>query len=239
MPDGSANFSAVVRVSGPGRLADFRERLRWLMVRDFDAEDYTEHHREGLLEYRFAPKKGIPFPAFATASSDFPELRVEAEWERAGVRGRAVIENGRLTQEETEAPAMPGIDIEVAPDGRLVLGVALRHESAEWLGYAVSAERQTYFRLREGTLTLVEPQDADEALEEVAFAFVEEWIWYDEQDAPVERARYADYGYAVRGANVRSEKLALLRRSDMRFSSLEAEARVARETIVAQWLDRT
>jgi len=32
-------FTAVVRVTGAGRLADFRERLRWLMVRDEDAEE--------------------------------------------------------------------------------------------------------------------------------------------------------------------------------------------------------
>lgn len=91
-------FRAVVRVTGPGRLGDFREQLRWLMVRDLDAEDYTEHHTEGVLEYRFEPKQGIPFPAFVAASAEFPELRVEAEWEHEGVRGRAVIENGRLVE---------------------------------------------------------------------------------------------------------------------------------------------
>ena len=89
-------FTAIVRITGAGRLDDFRERLRWLMVRDEDAEDYTEHHGGGALEYRFRPVRGIPFPAFTAASADFPELRVEAEWERDGVRGRAVIENGQL-----------------------------------------------------------------------------------------------------------------------------------------------
>jgi hypothetical protein len=68
------------------------------MVRDIDAEDYTEHHLEGILEYRFEPNQGIPFPAFVAASAEFPELRVEAEWEHDGVRGRAVIENGRLVE---------------------------------------------------------------------------------------------------------------------------------------------
>ena len=98
-------FTAVVRVTGVGRLADFRERLRWLMVRDADAEDYSEHHGEGLLEYRFEPKLGIPFPAFAQASADFPELRVEAEWQRDGVRGRAVLESGRLVERTIEKNA--------------------------------------------------------------------------------------------------------------------------------------
>jgi len=98
-----------VRITGAGRLEDFRERVRWLMVRDADAEDYSEHHAEGSLEYRFAPKKGIPFPAFTAASRDFPELRVEAEWDHEGVRGCAVIENGRLVEQENAEPGAAGV----------------------------------------------------------------------------------------------------------------------------------
>jgi hypothetical protein len=229
-------FTAVVRITGAGRLADFRERLRWLMVRDADAEDYTEHHGEGRLEYRFAPKKGIPFPTFTEVSSDFPELRVEAEWEHDGVRGRAIIENGRLVKEEDAAPGTPGVEVEVAEDGRLILGVSVKESPPDWIGYAVTSERQTYFRYAAGALSLVDASEADEALEEVAFGFVDEWIWYDEQDAPVERARYADYGYPVRGANVRSEKLALLRNDGMRFSTLDAAAAPVREALLARWL---
>jgi hypothetical protein len=99
-------FTAVVRITGAGRIEDFRERVRWLMVRDPDAEEYSEHHGEGVLEYRFEPRQGIPFPAFVQASADFPELRVEATWvqnaEHSEVRGRAVIENGRLVEREIE-----------------------------------------------------------------------------------------------------------------------------------------
>jgi hypothetical protein len=99
-------FTAVVRITGVGRLEEFRERLRWLMVRDQDAEDYSEHHAEGVLEYRFEPKQGIPFPTFVQASADFPELRVEASWETAteqgGVVGRAVIENGKLVERDIQ-----------------------------------------------------------------------------------------------------------------------------------------
>jgi len=96
----SAAFHAVVRVTGTGRLEEFREHVRWLMVRDVDAEAYTEHHAEGALEYRFEPKLGIPFPTFVAASGEYPELRVEAVWEHAGKRGRAVIENGRVVEKE-------------------------------------------------------------------------------------------------------------------------------------------
>ena len=229
-------FTAVVRITGAGRLEDFRERVRWLMVRDADAEDFTEHHGEGRLEYRFTPKKGIPFPTFTEASGDFPELRVEAEWEHDGVRGRVVIENGSVVREDTAAPGAPGVEVEVAEDGRLILGFSIKQNPPDWIGYAVTSDRQTYFRYAGGELRLVDPEEADEALEEVAFGFVDEWIWYDEQDAPIERTRYAGYGYAVRGANVRSEKLALLRDRGMRFSTLDAAAAAVREALLAQWL---
>jgi hypothetical protein len=95
-------FTAIVRVSGAGRIEEFRERLRWLMVRDLEAEDYSEHHGEGTLEYRFEPKRGVPFPAFVEVSGEFPELRVEATWETDAVRGRAVIEYGKLVEREIE-----------------------------------------------------------------------------------------------------------------------------------------
>lgn len=233
------SFTAVVRITGAGRLADFRERLRWLMVRDADAEEYTEHHAPGMLEYRFAPKKGIPFPAFTSASSDFPELRVEAEWEHDGVRGRALIENGRLVPQAPELLGEAQVDVTVAQDGRLVLGMACAVQDGAVIGYAASAERHSYFRFRAGALSLIDPDAPDEALEEVAFAFVEEWLWYDEEDAALERARYANYGYEVRGANVKSEKLGVLREGGLRFSSLDAACAPAREALLAQWLNRS
>ena len=226
-----------MRITGAGRLADFRERLRWLMVRDVDAEDYTEHHADGVLEYRFEPRNGIPFPAFAAASGDFPELRVEAEWEHDGVRGRAVLENGRVVQETAAQAGAAAVDISVAEDGRLALAVVCRKSGHALIGYAATSERHTYFRWREGVLELVAPDTPDALLEELAFGFVGEWLWYDEEGAPVERARYADYGYPVRGANLKSEKLALLRQSGLKFSSLDAAGREVREALIAQWLN--
>ena len=79
--------------------------------------------------------------------------------------------------------------------------------------------RHTYFRYRDGALTLLSPEEPDAAIEEVAFRFVDEWIWYDEEEAALERVRYANYGYPVRGANLKSEKLALLRANGGSYSS--------------------
>jgi hypothetical protein len=228
-------FTALVRVSGAGRLADFRERLRWLMVRDPDAEDYTEHHEPGVLEYRFQPKRGIPFPVFAEASVEFPELRVEAQWDHDGMRGRAVIENGRVVDQTSAGPHAPGVDVTVGEGGRLELALICERRGDEWIGYAASAQRHTFFRYRDA-LTLIDADHVDDELEEMAFRLVDEWLWYDEQEAPTERARYAQYDYPVRGANVKSEKLALLRWRGERYSTLDDAAGAVREAVLREWL---
>ena len=91
------SHTAIVRVTGSaGRFEEFRERVRWLLVRDPDTDPYTEHHSGALLEYRFELAKGLPFPTFVAASAEFPELRVEAQWDKDGAKGGAAIENGRL-----------------------------------------------------------------------------------------------------------------------------------------------
>lgn len=225
-----------MRITGAGRLADFRERLRWLMVRDAQAEDYTEHHGEGRLEYRFRPKQGIPFPAFTEASGEFPELRVEAEWDHDGARGHAVIENGRLVEEHRFLPGGQGIDVAVGDDGRLDLALVVAEKGGACFGYAATCDRHTFFRYDGAGLELIAPEDPDAELEELALGFVGEWLWYDEEDAPLERARYATYGFPVRGANLRSEKLALLRSSGMRHSALGDAGRAARDALERQWL---
>jgi hypothetical protein len=106
------------------------------------------------------------------------------------------------------------------------------------IGYAVTGERHTYWRYRDGDLSLLDAEEPDAALEDVAFRFVDEWIWYDEEEAALERARYANYGFPVRGANVKSEKLALVRTHGGRYSSFGEDAQAARGAIVDQWLKR-
>lgn len=92
-----AGYRATVRVTGSvGRFEDFRERIRWLLVRDPDCDSYTEHHAAGALEYRFQVQNGLPFPSFVEASAEFPEMRIEVQWHRAADAGGAAIENGRM-----------------------------------------------------------------------------------------------------------------------------------------------
>ena len=92
----------MVRVTGSvGRFEEFRERVRWLLVRDADVDPFTEHHSAAGLEYRFQLEKGLPFPSFIAASAEFPELRVEADWEQAGKKGGVAIEGGRPVEKWT------------------------------------------------------------------------------------------------------------------------------------------
>src|SRR5262245_57853818 len=94
--------TAIVRVTGgAGRFEEFRERIRWLLVRDPDVDPYTENHGPDRLEYRFQLEKGIPFPSFVTASTEFPELRVEAEWDKGDAKGGVAIEQGRMVEKWT------------------------------------------------------------------------------------------------------------------------------------------
>ena len=54
------------------------------------------------------------------------------------------------------------------------------------------------------------PGDELRELDRLAQDFAREWIWFDEspaEETAVERARFAAYGYPVRAANLRSEKL--------------------------------
>ena len=86
--------------------------------------------------------------------------------------------------------------------------------AASCIGYAATDRPPHLLPLpRRRAWSCSTPEAPDEALEDVAFGFVEEWIWYDEEEAALERVRYAGYGYPVRGANLRSEKLAAAARA--------------------------
>ncbi len=254
MPAG--RFVATLRVSGLGaRLLDFRERVRYLMVREIDAERYSEHHAEDGLEYRFELERGVPFPAFASASAEFPEVRVEAEWTNpgAGMRGRAVIENGRLSEQTSESldSARLEIDVEIGETGELLLAIACRRRESgageSWIGYCASSARHAWFAW-DGALELMPTEAAiDETLlaelEETAFAFTGRWLWYDEApegETALERKRYAERGWPVRGANLRAERVAQLRDAipGNRYSNLSPQAAPLRTALRAAWMEQ-
>jgi hypothetical protein len=237
-------MDAQIRVSGDAALlAGFRERVRQLLVRDPQAPGYEDTLEGSALAFRFKVDGGLPFPAFATASAEFPELRVEAEWTNhaQALRGRAVIENGRLLEQDSEAlpPAEDaGFHLECAGgDARLALAFVCVPRGEGWAGYAADAQAHTYFLWQAGALELLAPGDArvDAELEDLALAFAAEWLWYDESpvaETAAERRRYVERGWAVRGANLRTERMAR-----MPASRLPAGAEGLRAALKRLWQD--
>ena len=89
-----------------------------------------------------------------------------------------------------------------------------------------------------------EPIAEDELLEldRLAQDFADEWIWFEEsppEETAVERQRFAAYGYRVRAANLRSEKLRGVLRpegSGLAFDSFAADSHWIPELLRRCWL---
>lgn len=258
-------ITAVMRVSGAGRIAEFRENLRWLLVRDIDAGTYSEHHGEDTLEYRFRFDGGMPFPAFSAASSDFPELVVELEWENhvMAERGRASFAAGKVVDSQTAliGDALAEVDIEIAGDGALYFGFACIRRDEGAIGYCASATRHAYWRTRDGGFDIADaaearwnarvegdrrvPLDASiepallVELEDMAFRFAGEWLWYDEaapEQTALERKRFVDHGWPVKGANLKTEKVLHIG-VGQRFSTLAARSGQFRDALYREFTE--
>ena len=80
---------------------------------------------------------------------------MEAQWERDGERGRAVIENGKLVEQDSTRVDEVELDVRLGDAGRLELAIACRSTGEELIGYAVAHDRHTYWRWRAGQLTLL------------------------------------------------------------------------------------
>lgn len=86
------------------------------------------------------------------------------------------------------------------------------------------------------------PEDELGDLDRLAQEFSREWVWFEEsppEETAVERQRYAAYGYPVRAANLRSEKLRTVLRPDggrLAFGSFAEDARWIPEVLRRCWL---
>lgn len=130
-------------------------RIKVLLVEEIFVGEFEEHHGDDALSYDFKVQGGIPFPAFAAASLEFPELKIAAEWVNvaAGRKGRALLTNGAIAEHVEEALAAGSTETRnrylcVAPDGTLQLAFALlRRGLGEWAGYVLNHERDAVFRI--------------------------------------------------------------------------------------------
>jgi hypothetical protein len=147
---------ATVTISGDGALrAACEARLRRLLSGQFIRNEVTEHHGAEGLCYDLKVEGGIPFPLFAQASQEFPELEFNAQWVNIeqGEKGGATIVNGRVTSRESERIAVRTGDehpvyVEISAGGVLRLALTLfRAAREEWRGYAVTATRDALVRV--------------------------------------------------------------------------------------------
>jgi len=130
-------------------------RIKALLVEEIFSGEFEEHHGDDALSYDFKVHGGIPFPAFAAASLEFPELKIAAEWVNvaAGRKGRALLTNGAIAEHVEEPLAAGSTEIRnryvcAAPDGALQLAFALQQRGrAEWAGYMLNHERDAVFHI--------------------------------------------------------------------------------------------
>jgi hypothetical protein len=144
------------KVSGArDELAAFDARLKLLFAEQQVGSDLEERHADEALHYDLKVEGGIPFPPFALASREFPELEIAVEWVNpgAGTRGAARIVRGTLAGQNVEhvggaAGADHALAIRLNADGYLALALAvLRTGRNEYRGYALSGRQDALFRV--------------------------------------------------------------------------------------------
>lgn len=196
---------ATLTVSGDRtQLAACDARIKSLLVEEVFSGEFEEHHGDDALSYDFKVHGGIPFPAFAAASLEFPGMTIAAEWVNvsAGRKGRAQIVAGKITEHAEESVALAAGDtrnrhVQTAPDGTLLLAVALVQIGNDaWAGYVLNHERDALFSVTR----------SGEAVELLATEGAPEWVlrWKilqaDESPAmeviaspqPVDKKQYAE-----------------------------------------------
>jgi hypothetical protein len=152
----SLRTHATITVSGAKALLEpCNLRIRELLDEQQPDAEISEHHGAAALCYDLKVKGGIPFPAFVEASQEFPDLKMVAEWVDvdADARGAATIVNGQLVERRVDALSTAmrsGRPVYVAVDGGGRLELALtffRSNRDEWLGYALTADRDALLRV--------------------------------------------------------------------------------------------
>lgn len=152
------------KVSGePAALAAFDARLQLLVAEYGLAGSCEEQHAEHTLWYALKVEGGIPFPPFAVASQEFPELPVRVEWvdTTAGTRGSALLLAGKVTEQAARAlEAVRGaecVHLAVTARGWLELACAFFAASRdEYLGYALTGDEDAAFRVIRGADGVIE-----------------------------------------------------------------------------------
>lgn len=147
---------ATLTVSGDSALLPAADaRIKALLVEEIFEGGFEEHHGDDALSYDFKVRGGVPFPAFALASQEFPQLAVVAEWVNmaAGRCGRVRIADGKIVDHREEPISAGSAEshnrfFDVAADGTLQLALAVvQRDHGLWTGYVLNHERDALFRI--------------------------------------------------------------------------------------------
>ncbi|MDH4150084.1 MAG: hypothetical protein OEW79_04730 [Betaproteobacteria bacterium] len=147
---------ATLTVAGPREtLKACGAHIKTMLTAEVLDGELEEHHGDDALAYDFKVRGGIPFPAFANASQEFPDVVITAEWVNvgAGRKGRARIANGEITEHADEVLELAGSDARnrhvcAAADGTLELAVTLLQTGADsWAGYMLTHQRDALFQI--------------------------------------------------------------------------------------------
>lgn len=137
------------------QLDAFDARLKVLYAEEQSAGEMEEQHTALALHYDIKAEGGIPFPPFALASREFPELEITVEWVNpgAGTRGTARIVAGMVTEQNIDnvartADADHALSIDLDEFGYLTLALAVvRTGRDEYRGYALTGRQDALFRI--------------------------------------------------------------------------------------------
>lgn len=144
------------KVTGePAQLGAFDARLKLLLAEQQVNCEMEEQHAADALHYDLKIDGGIPFPPFAMASLEFPDLAIVVEWVNpgTGTRGTARIARGTLADQNMEtiagaSTADYALTIRLNADGCLALALAvLRTGRDEYCGYALTGKQDALFRI--------------------------------------------------------------------------------------------
>ena len=154
-----AAFQVSVTISGDRRLLEaFKQQVNALLSEETSIQNFHEQYISRDLIYRFETNQGVPFPPFVATSAAFPNLKIKVEWinRRDGVSGSAVIQNGKLADQHTQALADSErigspvqLDIAVEENGYLRQAIVFKNIGAgEYAGYILTGKQHALFKIR-------------------------------------------------------------------------------------------
>ena len=148
------NTRAALAVHGPRPLLRaFRKRVIEELKHDAPEIGVTELHEDDQLHFQLAAPNGVPFPTLVAISAQYPDCVAIVQWTQDSADGETTIQNGQvksatLSNDSAVSNGRRPQYVCLAPDGSLVLAVALDITPDGIAGFCATCFAETYFKLR-------------------------------------------------------------------------------------------